>query len=126
MFAHDAPLDNPPSLHDLAGAWLAYVRAAATQGTPVHDVERGLWQRLLQVGRTTLGEFFALQGTGDLGATLTLPDGHTDERLPELHTRRYVSIFGPFTLARTAYGTHGKRTSRPRKLGRYGDAVNPC
>jgi len=31
-------------------------------------------------------------GTGDLGPTLTLADGQTWERLPELHTRRY----GPF------------------------------
>jgi hypothetical protein len=105
MFAHDATLDNPPSLHDLASELLAYVRTAATQGTAVHDVERGLWQRLLQLGRTTLGHFFALQGTGDVGDTITLPDGQTCQRLPELHTRRYVSIFGAFDLARTAYGS---------------------
>ena len=65
MFAPDAALDNPPLLHDLAEALLAYVRTAATQGTAVHEVERGLWQRLLQLGRTALGHFFDLQGTGD-------------------------------------------------------------
>jgi hypothetical protein len=105
MFAHDATRDNAPLLHDLAGELLAYVRMAATQGTAVHEVERGLWQRLLQLGHTTLEHFFALQGTGDLGDTVTLPDGQTCERLPDLHTRRYVSIFGAFTLARTAYGS---------------------
>jgi hypothetical protein len=105
MFAHDAALDNPQLLHDLAGELLAYVRTAATQATAVHEVERSIWQRILQVGRTTLGHFFALQGTGDLGDTVTLPDGQTCERLPELHTRRYVSIFGAFTLARTVYGS---------------------
>jgi hypothetical protein len=105
MFAHDAAADNPLLLHDLASELLAYVRTAATQGTPVHDVERGLWQRLLQLGRTTLGQFFALQGSGDLGDTVTLPDGQTCERLPEPHTRRYLSIFGEFTLARTVYGS---------------------
>src|SRR5437016_2309666 len=92
MFAHDATLDNPQLLQDLASELLTYVRNAATQGTAVHDVERGIWQRLLQLGRTTLGQFFALQGSGDLGDTLTLPDGQTCERLPELHTCRYVSI----------------------------------
>jgi hypothetical protein len=69
MFAHDAALDNPQALHDLAGELLAYARTAATHGTAVHDVERGIWQRLLQLGRTTLGHFFALQGSGDLGDT---------------------------------------------------------
>jgi hypothetical protein len=105
MFAQDTPLDNPQLLHDLAGELLAYVRTAATQATAVHEVERGIWQRILQLGRTTLGQFFALQGTGDFGATITLPDGQTPERLPELHSRRYVSIFGEFTLARTVYGS---------------------
>ena len=105
MFAQDTAHDNPPSLQALAGELLAYVRSAASEGTPVHEVERGLWQRLLQVGRTTLGHFFDLQGSGDLGETVTLPDGQTHERLPELHRRRYVSLFGEFTLARTAYGS---------------------
>src|SRR6266446_459776 len=105
MFAHDAALDNPSLLQDLVGELLAYVRTAATQGTAAHDVERGIWQRLLQLGRTTLEHFFVLQGSGDLGATITLPDGQPCERLPQLHTRRYVSIFGAFALARTVYGS---------------------
>lgn len=105
MFAHDTRIDNPQLLHDLAGKLLAYVRTAATQGTAVHEVERGIWQRVLQVGRTTLGYFFALQGSGDQGDTVTLPDGQTWERLPQLHTCRYVSIFGEFTLERTVYGS---------------------
>jgi hypothetical protein len=105
MFAHDTNLDNPQWLHDLAGELLTYVRTAATQGTPVHDVERGLWQRLLQLGHTALRQFFALQGSGDVGATVTLPDGQVWERLPHPHPRRYVSIFGVFTLARTVYGS---------------------
>jgi len=63
MFAQDTANDNPQLLHNLAGELLAYVRTAASDGTAVHEVERGIWQRLLQLGRTTLGHFFALQGT---------------------------------------------------------------
>jgi len=105
MIARDTTFDNPQALLDLTGELLAYVRNAATQGTAVHHVERGIWQRLLELGHTALGHFFALQGIGNLGDTVTLPDGQTWECLPELHTRRYVSIFGEFTLARTVYGT---------------------
>ena len=105
MFANAATLDNPPALPDLAAEVLAFVRTAAAQGTAIHEVERGLWQRLLHLGRTTLRHFFDLQGDGDLGPTVTLPDGKVCERLPELHERRYVSIFGAFALARTAYGS---------------------
>src|SRR5262249_50910606 len=88
MFAYDTPIDNPQLLHNLAGELLAFVRTAANQATPVHDVERGIWQRILQIGRATLGHFFALQGTGDLGDTLTLPEGLTCQRLDEPHPRR--------------------------------------
>lgn len=105
MFAHPSANNNPQQLHELAAELLAFVRNAATQGTPVHDVERALWQRLLHLGRTTLRHFFDLQGTGDQGDTLPLPDGQVLQRLPELHTCRYVSIFGEFTLTRTCYGS---------------------
>jgi hypothetical protein len=88
MFAPQAAFDNPQLLHDLTGELLTYVRNAATQGTAVHEVERGLWQRLLQLGHTMLGHCFALQGTGALGDTVTRPEGPTGERLPELHSRR--------------------------------------
>jgi hypothetical protein len=105
LFAHAQALDNPQLLHDLTDELLAYVRTAATDGTAAHDVERGLWQRLLHLGHTALGHFFALHGTGDQGHTITLPAGQTCTRLPEVHARRYVSIFGAFDLARTASGS---------------------
>jgi hypothetical protein len=104
MFAHDPAADNP-SLQELADQLHAYVRDAAVQGVPVHEAEGAIWQRLLALGRAALSQFFALLGTGDLGDTVTLPDGRTCERLPELHSRRYVSIFGTFRLTRTAYGS---------------------
>ncbi len=105
MIAPDEHADNPPPLRDLAEQLLTYVHEAVAQGTPAHEAERSIWQRVLALGHTALAQFFALQGTGDVGVTLTLPDGKTCERLPEPHTRRYVSIFGPFTLSRTAYGS---------------------
>src|SRR5262249_5046868 len=83
MFAHDHPADNPPALADLAAQLASYVRDAAAAGTPVHQAERALWQRLLALGRAALTHFFALQGTGDVGPTVTLADGHTFARLPE-------------------------------------------
>jgi hypothetical protein len=105
MIAHDEPIHNSQPLGDLAEQLLAYVRAAARHGTAVHEAERAIWQRLLALGHAALAHFFALQGSGDVGETVTLPDGQTCERLPELHGRRYVSIFGTFRLQRTAYGS---------------------
>jgi hypothetical protein len=84
---------------------IGFVQQACQQGTAVHEVELGLWQRLLRLGRECLGQFLAACGTGDVGPDLTLPDGRTCGRLPGLHPRRYVSIFGTFRLKRAAYGS---------------------
>jgi hypothetical protein len=83
----------------------SFVRHAAQQGLRVHEVELALWRRVLKLGQQVLGQFFRLLGTGDLGATVALPDGQTVQRLPQPHARRYVSIFGEFQLCRTVYGS---------------------
>jgi hypothetical protein len=82
-----------------------FVRSAAGAGTPVHEVERGLWRRLLQLGYQLQGQFFALVGDGDQGETMTLTAGQVVRRLPEHHRRPYQSVFGPFELDRVVYGT---------------------
>lgn len=105
MIAHPEPTDKPSTLNDLADQLRDYVCEAAAQGTPAHEAERAIWARILTVGRAALGQFFALQGTGDQGEALTLPDGATCQRLAALHPRRYVSVFGLFTLRRTCYGS---------------------
>jgi hypothetical protein len=84
---------------------LDLVTTALATGQPIHEVENGLWDLALQVGRHGLTAFLQAQGTGDLGATVTLSDGRQVQRLQELHARRYVSIFGAFTLERTVYGS---------------------
>ena len=105
MLAHQAEDRNAlpffALLHDLLG----YVQQAARDGCPAHEVEQQLWTRLLALGRHAFGLFLALQGTGDLGPTLTLPDGATAQRLEQTHDRPYRSVFGDFTLSRTAYGS---------------------
>src|SRR5579863_1402174 len=78
---------------------------ALQDGTAVHLVEAQLWDIALLIGRRSLATLFTAAGSGDLGATLTLPDGQQVQRLQDLHNRRYVSIFGVFELARTVYGT---------------------
>jgi hypothetical protein len=74
-----------------------------------HDVEHDLFRRLMKLGHTLLGEFFELQGTGDLGDQFTLPDGRVLNRLAETHSRPLTTIFGEFTLERTVYGSHERQ-----------------
>lgn len=78
---------------------------AAEGGTPIHEVEKIVWQQVLHIGRAALGQFLALLGTGDMGDTIALADGRRCQRLAAEHARRYVSIFGEFELSRVAYGS---------------------
>jgi hypothetical protein len=84
---------------------LEMLQSALREGRPVHEVEQGLWDLALHLGQQSLAAWLASHGSGDLGPTATLPDGRTVQRLPQLHQRRYHSIFGIFKLQRTAYGS---------------------
>ena len=78
---------------------------ALQEGMPAHKVEDNLWDVLLRAGNRAMQALFDSHGSGDLGPTLTLPNGDEVSRLDKLHTRQYVSIFGRFNLQRVAYGT---------------------
>jgi hypothetical protein len=92
-------------LQSLVPQVLDLLTTALAEGTPLHHVESGLWDLALQLGRCSLAALFDACGSGDLGESLTLPDGQQVQRLEHLHPRRYVSIFGAFRLERTAYGS---------------------
>jgi hypothetical protein len=92
-------------LENLVPQILDLLQAALDEGRPVHHVEQGLWDLALQLGHKSLDAFLASHGTGDLGETVTLPEGRPAERLDQRHRRRYVSIFGEFLLQRTVYGS---------------------
>src|SRR5713226_7137839 len=92
-------------LETLVPQILDLLQDSRSDGRPLHEVEHGLWDLALRIGHDSLGAFLASHGTGDMGETVTLPDGRQVTRLADLHSRRYVSIFGAFELERTVYGS---------------------
>lgn len=76
---------------------------AALPGTAAHEVERGLFQRLLALGSTLFSAFLGMVGPGDLGPTVTLDGGRVVNRLEELHDRRLLTVFGSFVFPRHVY-----------------------
>lgn len=82
-----------------------YVKGGVEGALPAHEMERGIWERVLRLGREALGLYFSLQGPGDRGECLSLSDGREVRRLAGRYTRQYRSIFGGFTLSRVAYGS---------------------
>jgi hypothetical protein len=89
-----------------------FVERSVSDGQRIDLVERGLMARLLEIGRTMLAGFVAAQGDGDAGREL--PTGeHTVRRLDELHTRRYLSIFGELRIRRYVYAVRvGQKIER--------------
>jgi len=84
---------------------VGYLQNAFLEGQAVHDVEKGLWQRILKLGRTAFGAYLALFGDGDEGEHCQLKDGRTVRRLAQWHRREYLSVFGLFELYRAVYGS---------------------
>jgi hypothetical protein len=92
-------------IQEIVPQLVAHLSTALQEGLAADVVERDVWELMIQAGHRAVGAFFAAHGSGDQGETLTLPDGQKVQRLPKLHARRYVSIFGVFTLERAVYGS---------------------
>ena len=98
MIADDAELGNAAEIAGHIDHLFARVRAAVDQGQPAHHVEEVIWKEVLRLGHDAFALFLRLQGSGDLGPEVALPDGSVARRLPEPHQRSYRSVFGDFSL----------------------------
>jgi hypothetical protein len=101
---HEKEVLKSQNLSELVVELEAFIHDAAQRGRRIDEVERAVWWEVLRIGRHCLGQFLALHGTGDMGETIVVA-GQEYQRLKELHTRRYVSIFGEFQVERTVYGS---------------------
>lgn len=84
---------------------IQFITVAVDRHQAAHEVEEGLWRRLLNLGRATMQQFFDQHGDGDEGERVILADGREVKRLEQPHRRGYLSVFGEFELWRVVYGT---------------------
>ncbi len=96
---------KPQALLDEFAEILRFVETTFQQGRTAHEVETGLWERMLKLGRGFFGAWLELFGDGDAGDRLVLEDGREVRRLEALHRREIQNVFGPFELLRAVYGT---------------------
>jgi hypothetical protein len=54
---------------------LAFVQHAFQAGSTAHEVESGLWKRMLKLGRSVYRAWLDLFGDGDAGERIVLEDG---------------------------------------------------
>jgi len=82
----------------------AFLEQAFAEGQRLDQVERGLFPQAMTMCLELLRSFVAAHGDGDQGETVQR-EGETLHRLPELHDKRYLSIFGELLIGRYVYGT---------------------
>jgi hypothetical protein len=82
-----------------------FVQSSVVEGRSAHEVEVGLWQRMLAMGRRAYGYFLGQSGDGDAGEAICLEAGRRLRRLEHRHIREIRNVFGAFELERVVYGT---------------------
>ena len=72
-----------PEVHAQLDALVGWVCRSAQDGTSAHQFERGLFDKLLALGKTLFQSFLKLVGPGDFGESVTLDDGRLVQPLPK-------------------------------------------
>ena len=94
------------SLAKLAGDLEAFVRRAASDGSSLDDLERGVLSRILTIGFAAVEMFLQTQGTGDLGAEVVTAEA-TLSRSDEPLERPLRTIFGEHCFRSYVYSRRG-------------------
>jgi hypothetical protein len=97
-----------PEVHSHLDALQQWVCQSAQDGTSAHVFERGLFDKLLALGKTLFQAFLKLVGPGDFGASVPLDDGRLVHRSAEQHVRRLLTVFGEFSVSRWVYSQYAK------------------
>jgi hypothetical protein len=108
---HEKPISAErqlPEVHARLDALVGWICRSAQNGTSAHEVERGLFDELLVLGKTLFDAFLRLVGPGDFGESVTLDDGRQVYRSQEQHVRRLVTVFGEFFVSRWVYAAYEK------------------
>jgi hypothetical protein len=93
---------NSEALAEPFAQILRFVQEAYQEGGTAHEVESGLWQRMLKLGRSVYQAWLDLFGDGDAGDWIVLEEGREVRRLDALHRREIRNVF---ELNRAVYGT---------------------
>jgi hypothetical protein len=108
---HEKPISAErqlPEVHARLDALVGWICRSAQNGTSAHEVERGLFDELLVLGKTLFDAFLRLVGPGDFGESVTLDDARQVYRSQEQHVRRLLTVFGEFFVSRWVYAPYEK------------------
>jgi len=109
--AYDAELTAAEARDDLETI-IAFVEGKAER-LEAHEMERGIFSRMLALGLTLMKLYFARRGTGDVGAAIIETGGKVLKRSKGLFERAYFSIFGKLEVPRTRYRERAGESTFP-------------
>jgi hypothetical protein len=116
ILASSPSLDKADALVTLAEDLVAFVRRGAQDGSSLNDIERGVLDKVLDLGRAAVELFLAAQGDGDLGPSVQTQDGRVLQRSDAVEKRPLRTVFGEQTLKAYVYASGSKRKIELRPI----------
>jgi hypothetical protein len=101
--------DKGETLVKLAEDLGQFVEKSIQNGASLDQLERGTFQKLLNIGNAAVNMFLDGQGTGDLGESIQTAQGKTLYRSDTVHPRPLRTIFGGHCLYAFQYSAGDKR-----------------
>lgn len=115
MIASSSDVDKSDTLAKLADDLTDFVQLSIQDGSSLDQVERGVFQRLLVMGRAAVDLCLKGQGDGDLGESIVTEENSQLYRSETVLTRTLRTIFGLHSFEAFVYspGSNRKIALRP-------------
>ena len=116
MISESLEFGKAETLVEYAQRLEAFTREAARQGMSLQDVEQKTLGAVLLMGKLNVDQFLKAQGNGDLGETVSTPEGRTLRRSPAPVARPLRTVFGEHSFAQFVYAAGPKRKIELRPI----------
>jgi hypothetical protein len=116
IVASFSDVDKSETLVQLTEDLTVFVRKAVAEGLSLDGLERGVFKRVLEIGKSAVDFFLDAQGDGDLGDSVTTEDGTVLYRSDTVKERPLRTIFGEQTLQTFVYSQGDKRRIELRPI----------
>jgi hypothetical protein len=116
IVASSPKVGKADSLVTLAEDLAGFVRQAVHEGASLDHLERGVLQRVLDIGHAAVDMFLEAQGNGDLGDTVVTAEGTVLYRSDTILTRPLRTIFGEHSFEAHVYAQGSKRKMELRPI----------
>ena len=116
ILASSLNLGKTETIVHLADDLTAFVHQSVQNGAVFDVLERGVWARVIELGRVAVDLFLQAQGNGDVGEHITTDDGTILYRSDSSVERPLRTIFGDHSFQSFVYSRGNKRKIELRPI----------